>query len=144
MDTQSTDTPSVYSGIVSPRSRRLRTIGIVLLTAVVAMALYGYFVLMPSIERSLRENPVPAPSITAGPTRPGVDKPPTSKAQRIRKYQVAVALAYWGVCSLLLVSVVMVAWLDFREVTRVYAEQRRAMWTSAVATVEDQQPDDEE
>ncbi len=144
MDTQSTDTPSVYYGIVSPRSRRLRTIGIVLLTAVVAMALYGYFVLMPSIERSLRENPIPRPSISAGPSRPGGDKPSTSRAQRIRKFQLAVALAYWGVCSLLLVSVVMVAWLDFREVTRVYVEQRRAMWTSSVATVDDQQPDDED
>ena len=145
MDTNSTDTPSVYSGIVSPMSRRLRTIGIVLLTAVCAMALYGYFVVMPSIERSLRDNPLPPPGIVAGsrttPLRP--ENPATTRAQRVRKLQIAVALAYWGVCSLLLVSVVLVAWLDFREVTRVYVEQRQVMWTKAVANVEDPQPDDE-
>ena len=138
------DTPSVYSGIVSPRSHRLRTIGLVLLTTVCAMALYGYFGLMPSIERSLREKPVLPSTLSAGPpaAHPLTENPPTPKAQRAHKLQVAVALAYWGVCAALLVGVVLVAWLDFREVARVYVAQRRAMWSQTAGAIENQTPDD--
>jgi hypothetical protein len=109
------------------------------------MALYGYFGLMPSIERSLRDNPVPPGSISSAPrtARPPVESAPPSRAERVRKLQVAVALAYWGVCSLLLIGVVVVAWLDFREVTRSYAAQRRAMWTEAVGTVQRDRSDDD-
>jgi len=136
------NTPTVYSGIVSAKSRRLRTVGIVLLAAVCAMALYGYFVLLPSIERSLREHPAPPISRSASASAAEPDSPPITKAQRVRKFQVAVALAYWGVCALMLVAVVLVAWLDFREVTRVYAAQRRDIWTQAVSSVEEQSMDD--
>ena len=45
-------TPVVYQGIVSARSRRLRTIGSLLVAAIVLMSLYGYFVLMPSLHKA--------------------------------------------------------------------------------------------
>jgi hypothetical protein len=126
------ETPSAYASIVSPRSRRLRTVGIVLLVAVCAMVLYGYLGLMPSIERSVRaDSPIAAQSEALRSPSAGLDKPPLTRAQRVHKLQVAVALAYWGVCALLLVGLVLVAWLDLREISRRYAAERRAMWSQA-------------
>src|SRR2546423_314938 len=48
-----TPTSSVYVGVVSARSRRLRTIGSLLLLTIALMTLYGYFFLMPSINRAV-------------------------------------------------------------------------------------------
>ena len=133
------ETPSVYTSIVSPRSRRLRTTGVVLLCAVLAMALYGYFSLMPAIERTVRESAASGSSVAAATARGRSDAllRQASRSQRARKLQVAVALAYWGVCGLLLISVLFVAWLDFREITRTYVDQRRAMWVQAAEQVKE-------
>jgi predicted membrane protein len=132
------DTPSVYSSIVSPRSRRLRTIGILLLVAVCGMVIFGYYNLMPSLARSIRENPLPAYT-SIGARRSDTPDPamrPMTRAERLRKLRVAVALAYWGVCGMLIVGVVFVAWMDLREISRTYVEQRRAMWTQAADRLE--------
>ncbi|HLJ54814.1 MAG TPA: hypothetical protein VKT77_07210 [Chthonomonadaceae bacterium] len=123
--------PTVYSSVVTPRSRRLRTVGVVLLAAVLALTLYGYFGLMPAIERTLRRNPEVAASTPR--LSPALDaaSPAAARAHRVRKLQIAIALAYWGVCSLLLVGAIVVAWLDFREITRTYVENRRAIWADS-------------
>ena len=136
------ETPSAYTGIVSPRSRRLRMIGGMLLLAVLAMILYGYFGLMPSLARAARESAASGAAISA-PAR--LDRSesrsqPQTHAQRVRKLQVAVALAYWGVCGLVLLAVLLVAWLDLREISRSYVAERRAMWTQAASQYES--PDD--
>ena len=125
--------PSIYSEIISPRSRRLRTIGIILLAAIVAMFCYGYFQLMPSMERSIREEK--RISVLGSGQAHSL-----SRAQRVRKLKVATVMAYWGVCSLLLVGVFMVAWLDFREVTRVYVARRRTIWQQTAGAVESDEP----
>jgi hypothetical protein len=134
------DTPSIYSSIVSPRSRRLRTIGVVLLVAIGGMIAYGYFSLMPSLARSIRDHPLTI-STSTGALRtaaPQQANRPLTRAERLRKLRVAVALAYWGVCGLLIVGVVFVAWIDLREISRTYVEQRRAMWTQAADRLEGQ------
>jgi len=101
------------------------------------MGLYGYFGLMPNIERSLREHPIQAVASPGGATSPAQHLPPAlARAQRARKFQVAVALAYWGVCSLLILGVLVVAWLDLREISNRYVSERRAMWGAAVEQVE--------
>lgn len=134
-------TPSAYTTIVSPRSRRLRTTGVVLLAAICAMVLYGYFGLMPSLGRSVREGNVAARrSAGARLSENGGQDELSPRVQRIRKYQVAVALAYWGVCALLLVAVLLVAWLDLREVSRQYIAERREIWRQAAGQIE--KPDD--
>ena len=132
------ETPSVYSNIVSPRSRRLRTIGLGLLIAICGMVIYGYFSLMPSLARSIRENPLPASSSVSAhhSDASNLGKRPLTRAERLRKLRVAIALAYWGVCGLFIVAVVLVAWLDLREISRTYVEQRRAMWTQAADQLE--------
>ena len=124
---------SAYSTIVSPRSRLLRTIGLALLVGILAMVIYGYFGLMPSLARSLRTNPVSAPhtTVAAQNRESQLDLQQYNRAQRIRKMRVSVALAYWGVCALMLVGVVLVAWLDLREISRTYVAERRAMWSEA-------------
>ena len=50
--------------------------------------------------------------------------PPLRRQERIHRFQVAVALAYWGICLLLLLSVLVLAWLDVRETARLFALER--------------------
>ena len=121
--------PSVYSNMISAQSRRLRTIGLMLILAIVAMTIYGYFGLMPAIDRSLNaRGPEVSRPAAAVRSANGSASTPLTREQRVRKFKVATALAYWGVCALLLCGVVLVAWLDLREVTRNYIAQRRAIW----------------
>ena len=126
-------TPSPYSDIVTPRSRRLRTVGIVLILAGGLMALYGYFGLMPTLDRNLHSASSSAPAGTSRvDAADSVLKPHSGqKTARVHKLQVAVALAYWGICALLLVGAVGIAWLDFREVSRLFVTRRRELWTQA-------------
>jgi hypothetical protein len=44
------------------------------------------------------------------------------------------AYSYWGVCGLLVIAALFLAWLDFREVSRAYLEERRAILTDTVRT----------
>jgi len=131
------ETPSAYTSIISPRSRRLRTIGIVLLVAICAMVIYGYFGLMPSVTRAVHEA---GPASVSTDLRPGTSpaNPPMTRAQRVRKLQIAVAMAYWGVCGLLIVSVIFVAWLDLREISRHYLMERKAIWNQTAGNLDDQ------
>jgi hypothetical protein len=132
-----TPTSSVYSGMISARSRRIRTIGTVLLTSVVLMTLYGFFGLMPAIHRAAEArhaaqakwaaahpNETPAPA-------PAGERPTLTRAQQVEKLQVATVFAYWGVCMLLVIATLFVAWLDLREISRNYLLQRRQLWTQA-------------
>lgn len=128
--------PSVYSGMITAQSRRLRTIGAVLLVAVALMALYGSLVLMPRINRSVEvrraaqarlEKNGAAPAGTPGIAAPA-ETPALARAQKAEKLQVATVFAYWGVCALLVIATLFVAWLDLREISRSYVQQRRQLW----------------
>lgn len=125
------ETGSAYSNIVSARSRRLRTIGIVLLLAVCAMVVYGYFGLMPSVAQPLPEAPASRQTLSSSNPRgkASPEQGSMTRAERVRKLRAAAALAYWGVCALLLVAAVFVAWLDVREISRRYVAERRAIWS---------------
>ncbi len=108
-----------YSSIVSARSRRLRTIGALLLCAITGMTIYGLWVLMPAIHHAAQVHPLLA----------------SVHVRRQIFTRVAIAYAYWGVCALLLCAAMVVAWLDFREVSRTYAAQRRALWDEATHSI---------
>ena len=124
-------TTTSYSGIVSPRSRRLRTIGLTLLAAVVLMVIYGYFGLMPALKRSVGNTPSAGIS-SHGPGNASLPGDAESERERrVRKLKASAGLAYWGVCSLLLVGTVFVAWLDLREISRNYVAERRELWNQA-------------
>lgn len=126
--------PSVYSNVISPLSRRLRVIGVVLLAAVVLLSLYGYFGLMPAMARSGR-------AATAYLTARHADLRTSAAsgdraiahAVRVRKLSLAVVLAYWGVCALLVLGVIAVAWLDLREINRRYILHQRAIFAETAA-----------
>ena len=111
--------PSLYSGIVTPRSRRLRTVGVLLLAAIAGMTFYGLVVLMPAIHHAAELHPL-AVSV---------------HMRRQLFTRVAAAYAYWAVCGLLICAAMVVAWLDFREVSRTYAAQRRALWEEATRSI---------
>jgi hypothetical protein len=142
-----TSTPPVYQTMITPRSRRLRTTGLVLLVAAVIVALYGFFVLMPSLQRAMvaesREiQAIRAEQASATPNTSGTKALGNSQAVRIRRahrvaaVKVLFAYGYWSVCGLLVVAMVFVAWLDLREVSRTYLSHRKAVWTETASSLE--------
>lgn len=131
---------SPYMTIVSARSRRYRTIVSVLLAVIMVMSVYGGFIVMPRVRQAVGRQDMPQLARIAA-SQPGADL--TSKqiahAKRTlqaRKVVVALALAYWGVCSLLMVLVLLIAWLDFRETARNFALQSSALRQETVVTLQ--------
>ena len=122
-------TSPAYGNIISARSRRLRTIGMVLIGAILAMVLYGMTSFMPT----LRHTKDDLQRLNGGkPISIFREKAKTPDEERLRKAlaaQLVFAYGYWAVCGILVLSAVFVAYLDFREVTRNYIAQRRAVWT---------------
>ncbi|MCX6382850.1 MAG: hypothetical protein NT023_25780 [Armatimonadetes bacterium] len=107
-----------YQNLISAQSRRLRVIGIVLLVMILGMCVYGGRVLMPK----LRENRAPLHNSTVQATSSSTALSPV-KAESLRKLAKAQLLffyAYWGVCFALIIALLVVAYLDFREVSRNY------------------------
>ena len=107
-----------YQNLISAQSRRLRVIGVVLLVMILGMCVYGGRVLMPK----LRENRAPLHNSTVQATSSSTALSPV-KAESLRKLakvQLLFFYAYWGVCFVLIIALLVVAYLDFREVSRNY------------------------
>ena len=124
--------------MVSPKSRRLRTIASVLLVIIGALTVYGMLVLMPSLRRNVEhykhlQTEVHMAS-SAGGLQPVTGKHPSvSRAAKAVKVQVLFMYGYWSVTLLLIFGLVGAVWLDFREITRQYTEQRLRMVATAAA-----------
>lgn len=148
-------TPTAYQPLISARSRRLRVTGVLLLVAVLGMALYGYAVLMPSLRAlphvaqstdrtgsvnrttgavsSARLGAVRAGNSTAARQTVSVSaKPLTEKQRKTALAKVLFVYGYWSVCGLLLVALILVSWLDFRELSRNYGEYRRRLYAESL------------
>ncbi len=132
--------PPVYRNVVSARSRRYRTIGWMLLVAIIGMAAYGNYRLMPPLRHAEQR----AHSILYGSTSTSTTAAATPAARTAEqaadarflkafRVQLIFVYGYWTVVGLLVLAVLGVAWLDLREVLRNYTQQRRALWTEAVA-----------
>lgn len=136
-------TPPVtpYTTVVSARSRRYRTIVTVLLATIVIMSTYGGFTVMPRVRQAVGRADTPRLAQVAA-SLPGPDLTARQISQakrtlRARQVVVSLALAYWGVCSLLLLLVLLIAWLDFRETARNFALQSRALRQETVVTLQE-------
>ena len=119
-------------------ANQLTLLRMLLIPAFVLLVVYGYFGLMPLLRRSIREDPVHATigQHSVSPNGIQTDAAQTDRERRVRKLKASAGLAYWGVCSLLLVAAVFVAWLDLREISRNYVAERRAIWTQAADRIE--------
>ena len=109
-----------YRTLITPKSRRLRVIGSLLLLATVSMAVYGGTVIMPSLRATkniVLTYPLDSRSQEA------------VHAKQVMKAQVIFAYGYWSVCGVLLTATLFTAWLDVREMSRSYVEHRKAIWT---------------
>ena len=113
---------NVYQNLVSQKSRRLRTVGLALLVSVLLMAGYGVFSLMPTLRAEKERYAVSHPLIAG--------KADHSREGKILATQILFATGYWSACGVLVLSLLTVAWLDVREVTRNYALQRRQLWSA--------------
>jgi hypothetical protein len=122
---------SPYENLISARSRRLRTIGVILVVFVVGMAVYGATSLMPSLRRTSalyrQQTRAVEQARFADPQAGAQEESVRQQTKKVLRTQVIFAYGYWTVCGTLLVSLLFVAWLDFREVTRNYLLRRVAL-----------------
>lgn len=131
---------SVYQSLLSARSRRLRTIGLLLLAAVIGMTLWGGLSLMPSLRASSRaahravfsRTHRGETAATAATMRAPEQRAADERERKALLAKVIFAYAYWTVCGLLVLGLLGVAWLDFREVLRNYSARRRKLWMEAI------------
>ena len=135
-------TPPVtpYTVVVSVRSRRYRTIMTFLLATIMLMSVYGGFTVMPRVREAVGKRDTPALAHLAE-SQPGPGRTPAQIAHakrtlKARSLVVSLALAYWGVLSLLLVFVLLIAYLDFRETARNFAVQSRALRQETIVTLQ--------
>jgi hypothetical protein len=101
------ETPSWLQFSLSPQQRRLRTVTAVVLVVILLMIVFGMT------------------SPFFHPARPAVLTPRLQKALTVRILFIG---SYWIVCTLLACSLIVLAWLDLREVRRKLSEARRDMW----------------
>lgn len=131
---------SPYMTVVSPRSRRYRTLVSILLIVIMIMSVYGGFGIMPQVRQAVGKPDTPQLTRMAA-SQPGPDLTlkqiaHAKRTLQARRVVVSLALAYWGVCSLLMLMVLFLAWLDFRETARNFALQARALRQETVVTLE--------
>lgn len=131
---------SPYMTVVSPRSRRYRSLVTILLIAIVGMSIYGWATVMPGVREAVGRPDTPELTRMAK-AQPGPEATPKQIAHakrtlKARGVVVALALAYWGVCSLLLLGVLFIAWLDFRETARSFALESRALRQETIVTLQ--------
>src|SRR5207237_124271 len=101
----------------------------------------GSLVLMPAVNQSVAARRAERARIAAtappGTVRTTAPAQPHSltRAEKAERVQVATVFAYWGVCALLVIAALFVAWLDLREISRTYLQHRRKLWTQAAETM---------
>lgn len=120
-----------YRTLITNKSRRLRVIGVMLVVAAVSMAIYGGIVIMPSL-RVAKNAALIYPLDSRAPD--------AIHAKRVVKAQLIFAYGYWSVCGILITATLFTAWLDVREMSRSYLEQRKIIWAN-VAEKEKIAPD---
>lgn len=121
------DSSSVPMSVVSARSRRLRIVGAMLLLATLGMVAYGSLVLMPGLRHAV----VTTPRRLEQRLSDGrVERDPeVERWKRALATRILFAYGYWAFCGVLVLAVVLVAYLDFREVSRNYLARRQAIWS---------------
>ncbi len=95
----------------------LRKIGTALLALIIVMALYGSAFLMPHLVEEVHSK-----SALAQGTAP--------QARLIHNElikQILLNQAYWGVCGLLVVGLIIVALLDWQRVNRIYYQEKASL-----------------
>ncbi len=116
--------PTPYSALISPYSRRLRTTGIVLLIAALLIALYGGLVFMPRLRANRQALRTQIAQTASDPVAKSNTATTGNDLKRLAKAQTLFIYSYWSLCSLLLIALLVVAWLDAREVARNYLRQQ--------------------
>jgi hypothetical protein len=112
---------------------------VLLLLAILGMTVYGNVRLMPSLRRSEARAHVilytrsaqPASTLT-GPRTPAPLSDADRRFLKVFRVQLLFIYGYWTVLGLLVIAVLIVAWLDLREVLRNYSQRRRELWAEAI------------
>jgi hypothetical protein len=134
------------SGMISARSRRLRTIASVLLAALTLMTAFGALVLMPSLRQNVSRyngiktqvsslsshQPPDAVQALRRTVLPG-QKLSLIRAAKSVRVQILFMYAYWSFTSLLVLALVICVWMDFREISRQYTDHKIRMLAAAAA-----------
>jgi hypothetical protein len=145
------NSPAAYrAGVISVRSRRLRLIAGLFMVAIVGMAVYGLAVLMPGMKQAIiNAAPHPQTIINASPigkanvnrnaSAPAVstDLHLSAKSARLLRIKVILMYGYWTVWVVFVLTLLFVVWLDLREVSRNYLNQRRELWSAAAQATQE-------
>ena len=127
---------SVYSqGIVSARSRRIRYVAAVVLAAVILMGAYGTLRLMPQVRNTSRIFSAIQRHDAIGRATPFPSTSELTERTRLVKvvrFEILFAYAYWTVWTLLVLTLILLAWIDLREVSRAYLMQRKRLYIDAL------------
>lgn len=119
---------------LTPRQRRLRVITAVLLVLIVGMVgtgiLHPFFrsLASPEVLEKVRQERIAARQARQS----GLPPSPLSAQSRAVTVKLIFLYFYWTVCFLLALSLIIVAWLDLREVRRKLLAARRTLWKETV------------
>lgn len=119
---------------LTPRQRRLRVITALLLILIVGMVgtgiLHPFFrsLAPPEALEKVRQERMAEQQARQS----GVPPPPMSPQRRAVTVKLIFLYFYWTLCFLLALSLVVVAWLDLREVRRKLLTARRDLWKETV------------
>ncbi len=103
---------------LTPRQRRLRTLTWFVLATVIAMTAFGIY--HPAFHRTF-------PAIL------------TEELRRALVVKTMLVASYWTVCLLLVLTLVVFAWLDMREIRLQLLTARRDMWKGLAQKPESEQ-----
>ena len=117
--------------LISPKSRRIRTCGLMLVGSMLFCTLYGVIFLMPKLSQlrarshALNSSTVLFPSTNLVAER--AMERTRNKEQRIVLMNAVFIYAFWCFVGLLFIGAILMAWLDTREVARNYLEEKRKL-----------------
>ena len=111
---------------LSPRSRRLRTVGALLMLAILGMIAFGWFYFQPKLSHAVHANSHIVHDLRYPPIL-------REHARKVALTQLMFGIYYWAFCFLLVLGLLFVAWLDIVE-TRVRALLARRDMVRQIAT----------
>ena len=121
-----------YSSVISLRSRRLRTLGVTLLVVLALLTGFGLLKLMPAAKTAAMLHRAEIQKAEAQrATAPAASMRTLRRVHRLMAIKLILVNAYWLLCGLIAFAAMVVAWLDFREVARQYADERHLLWNEA-------------
>ena len=127
---------SMSNTLISAKSRRIRTVGIMLIGSMLFCTIYGVIFLMPRLSQLRARSHALNDSAVLFPHRDKQSEVAMARTlnreRRIVLMNAVFIYAYWCFVGLLFIGSVLMAWLDTREVARNYLQEKQKLLLSGV------------